>query len=56
MLKKKLGAMDGLSLDKHDGVDLGWLEGSTNGTIDGNLGGSRIGFWIVSVVGLSLEK
>ena len=56
MLGKTLGALYGLSLGTYDGIELGWLEVSTEGTTYDNLEGSWIGFWLGLVVVLDIGK
>ena len=38
-----LGALDRFSLVTYAGVELGWREGSTDGAVDGKLGGFLLG-------------
>ena len=54
MLETTLGSLDRLSLDTYYGIELGWLEGSTDGNTYDNLEGSWLKFWLESVVGLEL--
>ena len=50
MIGTTLGALDRLSLDTYDGIEIEWLEGSTDGTTYGILEGSWPGFWLGLVV------
>ena len=42
VLGRTLVALGGITLGTYDGIELGWLEGSTDGAVDVNIGGY---FW-----------
>ena len=51
---EKIGALYGFPLGTYDCTELGWLEGSTEGTEGVNLEGVLLGYWLGLVDGIEL--
>ena len=56
MIGTTLGSLDVIPLGKYDGIELGSLECSTDGTADGNLEVFFIEAWLGSLVGIDLSN